>query len=90
MFRTKIETFSIDSDVIRTLLSGTHPLQVIPFLIFKFWFFFDTFVNVGRRVLKCSKIGSRFQFTCEIALNDEVLSQFSPDLSVGMTSKITF
>jgi len=44
--------------------------------------FLDTlscFASVGWRVLKCSKVGSCFHFTSEIALNDEYLKQFFPD-----------
>jgi len=64
-----------------------HPLQVMRFLISKF-FLFDTlscYASVGLRVLKCSKIGHAQRmgnFSREITLNYEYLSQFSSDCKV--------
>jgi len=60
---------------------------------FEFLFLFDTlscFVSMQQRVLKCSKVQSHFNFiheiilppTCESSLNDEHLSQFSPDRKI--------
>jgi len=73
-----------------------HPLQVEPFLTWKF-LFFDTLscsVSVGWMVLKCSKFDHAWRlgnFTREIALNDEYLSQFFLDRPVlWMTLKQLF
>jgi hypothetical protein len=65
-----------------------HPLQVMPSLISKFWFFLThcrVFASVGLRVLKCSKIGHARRmgnFTREITLNDKYLNQFLSDYKV--------
>jgi len=84
MFRKKILTFLIGLEH----FCEAHPLQVMPFLISKFLVFFDTlscFASVRFRVLNCSKkfharrIGN---FTSEITLNDEYLSQFLSDSKV--------
>ena len=85
MIRKKIETFSINE--IRTLLRGasstSHAVSDFEVLIF-----IDTlscFASVGLRVLKCSKIGRARRmgnFTREITLNDEYLSQFLSDCKV--------
>jgi len=82
MFRKKIETFSVDE--IETLLRGasssSHTVSVSKFL-----FCLDTFASVGSRVLKCSKIDHARRmgnFTREITLNNEYLSQFLSDCKV--------
>jgi hypothetical protein len=85
MFHKKIETFSIDE--IRTLFrcvsSTSHAVSD-----FEVFFVFDTlscFASVGLRIFKCSKIGHARRmgnFTREITLNDEYLSQFLSDSKV--------
>ena len=82
MLRKKTETFSVDE--IRTLFRGAfstnHAVSDFEVLIF-----FDTsscFASACLKALKCSKIGHARRmgnFTREITLNDEYLSQFLSD-----------
>ena len=84
MLRKQIEIFSID--VIGTLLRGASFTS--PAVLDSKVFFFDTLsclASVGWRVSKCLKLGHAQRlghYTRKIALNDEHLSQFSPDRKV--------